>query len=279
MPHAKLNGVDIYYEEHGSGFPLVFCHEFAGDYRSWDPQVAYFSRRYRVVTWNYRGYPPSAVPDDPSTYSNEHLISDLKALLDHISITRAHIAGLSMGGNLAMTFSVTHPEYCRSAVIASCGSGTTDRSRFEADVAELTERLIRDGMAAVAPEYAMRPSRLQLLRKDPMGFERFKSNLAEHSGLGSAYTQLGVQLKRRTVYQWEVEMRQSKVPSLIVVGDEDDACIEPGIFMKRHIPSAGLVMAPQTGHMVNLEEPAFFNAALSDFFAQVEAGKWHVKGT
>jgi len=278
MPTTPINGIDIYYEEHGSGFPLVFCHEFAGDHRSWDPQVAYFSRRYRVITWNYRGYPPSGVPGDLSAYSNDQLIADLKGLLDHLGVTQAHVAGLSMGGNLAMNFAFTHPGYCRSAVIASAGSGTTDREHFEADVHHLVADLRTKGWPVVANDYAMRASRVQLLRKDPAGWETFHRNLSDHSAEGSAFTQLGVQLARKTVYQLRDQMRTISCPALIVVGDEDDACVEPGIFMKREIPTAGLVMMPQAGHMVNLEEPAAFNAALAEFFEQVEHGKWHRRG-
>jgi pimeloyl-ACP methyl ester carboxylesterase len=278
MPTARLNGADIYYEEHGEGFPLVFCHEFAGDCRSWDPQVDYFARRYRVITWNYRGYPPSAVPGDLSAYSNDQLIADLKSLLDHLGVRQAHVAGLSMGGNLAMNFAFTHPGYCRSAVIASAGTGTTGRQRFEEDVQRLVAALRRDGWPVVAQEYAMRASRMQLLRKNPQGWERFKLQLSQHSAEGSAFTQLGVQLARKTVFELQERIHTIACPALIVVGDEDEACIEPGLFMKREIPSAGLVMLPQAGHMVNLEEPAVFNAALAEFFAQVEHGKWHTRG-
>src|SRR5438067_5995211 len=73
MPTARVNGVELYYEETGEGYPLVFSHEFAGDYRSWENQVRFFSRRYRVITWNYCGYPPSEVPSDPAAYSEEQL--------------------------------------------------------------------------------------------------------------------------------------------------------------------------------------------------------------
>lgn len=278
MPTLTVNGVALYYEEHGTGFPLVFCHEFAGDCRSWDPQVAYFSRRYRVITWNYRGYPPSSVPEEREAYSNDHLIADLKALLDHLSIHQAHVAGLSMGGNLALNFAFTHPDRCRSAVVASAGTGTTDRARFEADVYRLVAALERDGWPAVADEYARRPSRVQLLRKDPMGWQRFRDQLAAHSSLGSARTQLGVQLARKTVYQLRDEIRTIRCPVLVVVGDEDTACIEPGLFIKQEVPTAGLLMFPQSGHMVNLEEPALFNAALAEFFGQVEHGRWARRG-
>ncbi|HET8576971.1 MAG TPA: alpha/beta hydrolase, partial [Methylomirabilota bacterium] len=130
MPTARVNGVELYYEETGSGFPLIWSHEFGGDYRSWEPQVRYFSRRYRVITYNYRGYPPSSVPDDPAAYRNEILVEDLAALMRHLGIAKAHVGGLSMGGNVTLNFGIRYPEMAASLVIAGCGSGTVDHAGF-----------------------------------------------------------------------------------------------------------------------------------------------------
>src|SRR6266545_4491413 len=99
MPRAALNGVELYYEETGEGPPLVFCHEFAGDYRAWDPQVRAFARLYRCITYCHRGFPPSSVPTDPAAYSQDQLIADLLGLLDNLHIDRCHLIGFSMGGN------------------------------------------------------------------------------------------------------------------------------------------------------------------------------------
>lgn len=98
MPKARVNGVNLFYEEVGRGTPLLFVHEFAGDYRSWRPQVEFFARRYRTITFNARGYPPSDVPEESSAYSQQHAVDDMKGLLDHLAIGKAHICGLSMGG-------------------------------------------------------------------------------------------------------------------------------------------------------------------------------------
>src|SRR6266508_4558575 len=124
MPTARANGVELYYEETGSGFPLIWSHEFGGDYRSWEPQVRYFSRRYRVITYNYRGYPPSSVPDDPAAYRSEILVEDLAALMRHLGIAKAHVGGLSMGGNVALNFGIRYPEMAASLIIAGCGRGS-----------------------------------------------------------------------------------------------------------------------------------------------------------
>jgi pimeloyl-ACP methyl ester carboxylesterase len=89
MPEFSANGVRLYYEVTGEGLPLVWSHEFAGDFRSWDPQVKFFARRYRVITYNARGYPPSDVPPRPEDYSQEHAVEDLRRLLEHLGIQQA----------------------------------------------------------------------------------------------------------------------------------------------------------------------------------------------
>src|SRR5262245_52393774 len=134
MPTARITSttgpIDLFYEDTGQGFPLIWCHEYGGDYRSWEPQVRYFSRRYRVVTWNYRGYPPSDVPKDPAAYSVEILVEDLRGLMRHLGISRAHVGGLSMGGGVALNFGIKHPRMAESLIIAAAGSGTVGSEEF-----------------------------------------------------------------------------------------------------------------------------------------------------
>ncbi len=274
MPTAQINGVQIYYEVTGSGFPLVLSHEFAGSYKSWDPQVKFFSRRYQVITYNARGYPPSEVPADPKAYSQEHSVEDLYQLLQHLGIQQAYIGGLSMGGNVALNFGIAHPEMARALIVAGCGAGTVNREQFVKDVEAVASRLEKEGMRAVAETYARRPARVQFLRKDPKGWQEFLEEFASHSALGSALTFRGVQLKRPTIFALEEKLKTLVIPALIMIGDEDEPCIEPAIFMKRHLPNAGLVVIPKSGHTINLEEPELFNRAILDFLTMVEAGKW-----
>ena len=274
MPKTTINGVEIYYEEHGAGEPLVWTHEYAGDYRSWAPQVRALSRRYRVITYSNRGYLPSAVPSDPAAYSQEQLVDDLRGLLDHLGIERAHIGGLSMGGSVTLVFSLTHPERCRSAIIAGCGNGSDDPDTFRANGEVLIAALREQGFAKFADTYARGPQRKQFQAKDPHGWAEFRDNLAEHSDEGSILIFDNVQRKRPPIYAFEEQMRRSTVPTLIIVGDEDEGCLLPGLFMKRHIRTAGLAMLPMTGHTLNLEEPERFNALVLDFLTLVEQGRW-----
>ena len=273
MPFAQVNGLRLYYEEHGSGFPLVWSHEFAGDYRSWKPQAQFFSRRYRVIAYNARGYPPSDVPQSLDDYTQEAAVEDLRGLLEFLGIERAHIGGLSMGGNVALNFGLTHPEMAESLIVAGTGSGSTDPEGFRRNVTRRSEMMRAGGMEAMG-DYSNSPTRVQLLRKDPLGYEEFRQGFLEHSALGSALTFAGVQGRRPSIFDLEERMRALDVPTLIMTGDEDEPCIEPSVFMKRCIPRSGLVVMPQSGHAINLEDPDSFNRAVLDFLTAVEQGAW-----
>ena len=273
MPIASVNGTQLVYEEVGEGFPIVWCHEFAGSTESWAPQVHYFSRFYRVITYNARGYPPSGVPTDPAAYSQDLAVEDLYGLLRHLGIAQAHIGGLSMGGSTTLHFGIRRPEMAKALIVAAAGSGSTNPDEFRATSRQLADDLESQGAAALG-RYGSGPTRVQLRRKDPAGFEEFMSLLTAHSTAGSAHTMRGVQAGRPPIFQWQAEMQALQVPTLVLVGDEDEPCIEPSLFMKRNIPHCGLVVFPQSGHAINLEEPALFNSACLEFLHAVEAGKW-----
>lgn len=273
------DGVDIFYEETGEGFPVIFVHEFAGDWRSWEPQVRYFSRRYRCITYNARGYPPSAVPEDPAAYGQDRARDDILAVLDHLGIDVAHVVGLSMGGFATLHFGLHYPERATSLVVAGCGYGANadTREQFQREAEDVAAKIMADGMDSFGATYALGPTRVQFQNKDPRGWAEFEMQLREHSDLGSANTMLGVQRLRPSLFDLEDAMARLTVPTLIMSGDEDEPCLEPGLFMKRTIHSSALVYLPSTGHTCNLEEPDLFNRCCEDFFAQVEAGRWTMR--
>ena len=270
------DGVRLYYEEAGAGTPIVFVHEFAGDHRSWEPQVRHFSRRYRCITYGARGYPPSDVPQDMERYSQQRARDDVRCVLDALKLERAHVVGLSMGSLATLHFGMTYGERALSLVIAGCGYGAHPalRAKFQADSKDLAKRIADRGMAHAAETYGHGPARVQFQAKDPRGFAEFIRMLSEHSALGSANTMLGYQARRPSLYDLVEEMKRIESPTLIVAGDEDDATLEPGLLMKRAIRTAGLVVLPRTGHVINLEEAALFNQIVEAFFHQVEAGRW-----
>ena len=279
MPTFSANGVEIYYEVTGQGYPLIWSHEFGGSYDSWEAQVKFFRRRYQVVTYAARGWPPSDVPEDPAAYTQDIVVNDLYLLMRHLNISQAHIGGLSMGGSVALNFGIAHPEMAKSLIVASAGSGSTNRDVFLATGQSMADRLISEGMIAVAEDYGTTNIRVQLRRKDPMGFETFAHLLSEHSATGSALTYQGFVMNRPTVFELEDKLKSLRVPTLIMIGDEDEPCIEPGIFMKRAIPLSGLSCFPQSGHAINLEEPDLFNRTVLDFLTAVEAERWAERPT
>jgi len=277
MPHLTADdGVRLYYEEVGSGLPLVFVHEFAGDHRSWEPQMRFFARRYRAIAFNARGYPPSDVPAEEERYSQDRARDDIRAVLDALRIDKAHVVGLSMGGFASLHFGMRYADRAHSIVVAGCGYGAEPgkREQFQREIAQTVASLRERGMAELAPAYATGPTRVQYQNKDPRGFAEFARQLAEHSTTGSALTQLGVQRKRPSLYDLAEPLGRMTVPTLVMTGDEDWPCLEPSIYLKRTIPSAALVVLPNTGHTINIEEPALFNQAIDDFLHQVESGRW-----
>ncbi len=277
MPYAITDdGFKLYCEETGTGTPVIFVHEFAGDYRSWELQVRHFGQRYRVITFNARGYSPSDVPEEVSAYSQNRAVDDIVAVLDHFRIERAHIVGLSMGGFAALHFGFRHPARARSLTVAGCGYGAepSQRETFRAEAETIAAFIKKEGMAAFANKYAYGPSRVQFENKDPRGFAEFKRMLAEHSATGSANTQLGCQRERPSLYDLGEQMKALTLPALILTGDEDFPCLAPGILMKRNIPTAALSVMPNCGHTINLENPDGFNMIVGDFLAQVDSRRW-----
>jgi pimeloyl-ACP methyl ester carboxylesterase len=277
MPFATTDdGVKLYYEETGSGTPVVFVHEFAADHRSWEMQMRHFGQRHRCGTWGARGYPPSDVPEKPTSYSQIRAADDILAILDHLKIDQAHIVGLSMGGFATLHFGFRHPRRALSLVVAGVGYGAEkqEAAKFKGEAAIVSKSLLAEGMVAFAEKYAYGPTRVQFENKDPRGFAQFKKELGEHSALGSANTQIGVQAERPSLYDLVAEMRAMTTPTLILTGDEDWPCLAPGILMKREIPTAALAVMPNCGHTINLEDPDLFNRTVGDFITQVDAGRW-----
>jgi pimeloyl-ACP methyl ester carboxylesterase len=280
MPYATTDdGVRLYYEETGTGRALIFVHEFAGDMRSYEPQMRHFGQRYRTIAFNARGFPPSDVPEHVSSYSQARAADDILAVLNHIGEKQAHIAGLSMGGFATLHFGIRHHDRASSLCIGGCGYGAEPEKRegFKAEADLIARTLLADGMKAFAEKYAYGPTRVQFENKDPRGFAEFKAMLAEHSALGSANTQSGVQKERPSLYTLVEEMKRITVPTLIITGDEDWPCLLPGILMKQHIRSAALSVMPNSGHTINIEDPEEYNRRVGDFLSHVDSGRWPMR--
>ena len=277
MPIATTNdGVRLHYEEAGSGTPIVFVHEFGGDHRSWEYQMRYFSRLHRCVTFGARGYPPSDVPADVERYSQHRATDDIVAVMDACGFDRAHIVGLSMGGFATLHFGLRHAARARSLVVAGAGYGAEKQFEdyFRSVSLDVAKQFETQGSEQFAKTYSLGASRVQFQNKDPRGWQEFATQLGEHSSVGAGNTMRGVQARRPSVYDLEADLKKMMVPTLVIVGDEDDHCIQPGVFLKKTIPACGLFIMPKTGHTLNLEEPDHFNRFVGDFITLAEAGRW-----
>ena len=279
MPHiAARDGTRLYYEEAGSGSSIIFVHEYAGDYRTWEMQMRFFSRAHRCITYSQRGYPPSDVPKDGARYSQDIARDDVLAVMDALKVDKAHVVGHSMGAYTALHVGIHAPARCISVVAAGCGWGSSPDAKRREDMktlaAETGKMFAAEGIASAAAKYADAPMRQAQKNKDPRGYAEFARMLAEHSAEGHAQTMFNLQLKRPTLWEMERDLKKFSVPLLIIVGDEDEPCIDGSVYLKRTAPTAGLLMIPRTGHNIPTEEPAAFNAALADLFAAAEAGRW-----
>jgi len=274
MPMASVNGVGLYWEETGQGAPLVWIHEYGGDLRSWEPQVRYFSRRYRVVTYNHRGYPPSTVPRAARNYSQDLLVEDLHQLLTHLGLGPVHLGGCSMGANVARDFAIAHEEMTRSLILVGAGAGSVNREQFLQAQETSAAGLEREGIATLIRNFESLPTRASFKEKDPRGFAEFLRQAGEHDAQACAHLAREVMAKRKTIFELEAELKALRVPTLIMAGDRDAPCVEPSLVMHGWIPHAGLVIFPACGHTPNIEEPGLFNLHVAEFLAAVERGRW-----
>jgi pimeloyl-ACP methyl ester carboxylesterase len=277
MSFAKTtDGIRLFYEAAGEGTPIIFVHEFGGSHWSWEPQLNFFARRHRVITFAARGYPPSDIPPEVESYSQARAADDIVDVLDAAGIDKAHVVGLSMGGFAALHVALRHPKRVLSCVAAGAGYGAekAHEDYFKGISEQVAKNFQERGAKDFAPTYAEGASRVQFQEKDPRGWQLFAERLAQHDSLGAANTMRGVQMRRPSLYDLEAEFRKLDTPVLIMTGDEDDHCIQPGLFLKRTIPRAGIAVFPKSGHTLNLEEPELFNRLVADFISQVEAGRW-----
>lgn len=274
MPVAKVNGVELYYEEAGSGFPLVWCHEYAGDYRSWEPQMRHFARRYRVITYSMRGYPPSSAPPGAGHYDIPTLAEDLRQLLKHLGIARTYLGGLSLGGNVVMNFSILHPGLVAGLILASTGSDAQDRDQFVREYGKLADETEQKGMGVLVDAFGKAAARQAFRIKDPRGWAEFLRGIAEHGAAAAAQLIREAVIHRKTVFELTPELAKLPMPTLVIVGDQDEPVHAPALHLRRTIPNAGLAFLPVSGHNINIEEPALFNLHVEQFLASVDRGRW-----
>jgi len=280
MPYVQSDGARLYYEEAGTGTPIVFVHEFSGDLWSWEKQLQHFSRHYRCIAFNARGYPPSDVPKPLSAYSHRHAVDDIAAVMRALGVRKAHIMGCSMGSRSTLDFGIDYPRMAMSLTMIGIGSGADPRNKSAFAKANETRarHYEQDGLAAVLKGLRVAPNRIQLKQKNPRAFDDFCRRFMQHSAQGSANIVRRVQGRRPSLFGMTRALASLRVPSHVVVGDEDPGAIDSGLFMKRVSRAVRLTVVPATGHLVNLEEPDLLHRLTEDFYALVESGRWRPSG-
>jgi pimeloyl-ACP methyl ester carboxylesterase len=251
---ATLNGIEIEYQDGGHGAPVLLGHGYSATGRMWDGQRAALGHRHRIISWDMRGHGQTESPGDPRQYSTALTVGDMRALLQHCGVARAVIGGLSLGGYVSLAFYLAHPEMVRALVICDSGPGYRNaeaRAAWNARAYERATELEAKGLEALA-------GRSREMR-EAMGHHRSAQGLA-HAARGML-AQEGSEVIDG--------LATIKVPTLIIVGDQDQPFLAPCEYMAKKIPGARLEVIPGAGHSSNLDQPQAFNRALGDFLGSL----------
>jgi pimeloyl-ACP methyl ester carboxylesterase len=254
MPKINRDGVDIYYEIHGSGPPLLLTHGYSSTSEMWHGQIAALSQHHKLVLWDMRGHGRSDYPDDPLAYSEALTVADMAALLDQIGAKNAIVGGLSLGGYMSLAFYSTHPDRVRALLIIDTGPGfkkADAREAWNKRALDTGDRFDREGLAVLKSASA----------------ERSAVSHRDASGLARAARGMLTQRDARVIEQ----LPDIKVPSLVVVGADDTPFLAASDYMAAKIPGAAKVVIPDAGHAVNIDQPRAFIDAVLPFLGSLDA--------
>jgi len=269
MPYARTDDrVRIYYEEHGAGSPLVLAYGIGGNTDMWNTNTAALAARHRVILWEPRGHARSDSPEDPARYSFHRWALDLRDLLDHLRIRKAHVGGLSLGAGIATRFALRHPGRVRSLIVTNSSSATG----LPLSVEDLVMRArsiaitLSQGMDAMA-EYAMaaNPNVAGRLALDPSAKAEFYEEYRRLSQTGYANSLRALIAMDHITDQ----LSKIRVPVLLVGGDQDPS-LGPMQVMHRRIRGSKLIVLSPASHFANRDQPEAWNRAVLDFLARCE---------
>ena len=255
MSRARLNGIEIDYEVSGNGPPVLLSHGYSATRRMWDGQHRAFTD-YKIISWTMRGHGQTESPGDASKYSADLTVADMKALLQHLGVERAVIGGLSLGGYASLDFYDAHPEMVRALVICDSGPGYRNaeaRTAWNQRARERAAELESRGLDALS-------GRSREMR-EAMGEHRSAQGLA-HAARGML-----AQEGSRVIDA----LPSIQVPTLIIVGDQDQPFLAPCEYMAKKIPGARLEVIAGAGHSSNLDQPEAFNRVLREFLVGLPA--------
>lgn len=272
MPYARTDDrVRIYYEEHGRGAagpPLVLAYGIGGNTDMWDVNVPALAARHRLILWEPRGHARSDSPEDPARYSFARWALDLRDLLDHLRIRRAHVGGLSLGGGIATRFALRFPGRVRSLIVTNSSSASglplsVDNLVMRARSIEIT---LTQGMDAMT-EFAMaaNPNLRERLALDPGAKAEFYEEYRRLKPIGYANSLRALLAMDHITDQ----LPRLRVPVLLVGGDRDPS-LGPMKVMHRKIRGSKLVVLSPASHFANRDQPEVWSRAVLDFLARVE---------
>jgi len=257
--------VRLHIEVEGSGPAVVLAHGFGGSARNFGPQTRVLRSRFRVVRYDARGHARSEAPDDPAAYSPELAVADMGQALDAASAAEAVVVGLSMGAVTALRFALTHPERVRGLVLAAFPPDVRDGRGFGAVAEAFAAAIERDGLEAAGAAFVWGPA----AGLDAAAARLVRQGFLEHPPHGLAHTLRGVLAVQPPLEELAAQLTGLAIPTLVIVGADDRACLDPSHFLARTLSKADLVVLADAGHVVNLAQPAAFNGALLDFLARV----------
>jgi pimeloyl-ACP methyl ester carboxylesterase len=251
MPYVERDGVRLYYEAAGDGPPVLLSHGYSATSRMWRGQVEALSDRYRIITWDMRGHGQSDSPPDPAHYSEAATVGDMAAVLDALGVETAVIGGLSLGGYMSLAFHRAHPRRVRALMLFDTGPGYRNPAGREAW-----------NRTAEARAVAFESRGLEALGSGA------EVRIAQHrsaQGLAHAARGMLAQFDSRVIESLET----IRVPTLVLVGENDQPFLGATDYMAAKIPGAQKVLIPGAGHAANIDQPAAFNAAVEAFLASL----------
>jgi pimeloyl-ACP methyl ester carboxylesterase len=269
MPYVRTDDrVRIYYEEHGAGTPLVLAYGIGGNVKMWDVNVPGLARRHRLVLWEPRGHARSGSPEDPAKYSFRRWALDLKAVLDHLGLRRAHVGGLSLGAGIATRFALAFPGRVRALVVTNSSSASGLPLSWQSLVmrARSIEITLTRGMDAMA-EFAMaeNPNVSERLALDPGAKAEFYEEYRQLTPIGYANA-LRALLAMDHITD---ELPRLRMPVLLIGGDRDPS-LGPMKVIHRKIRGSKLVVLSPASHFANRDQPDAWNRLVLDFLAKVD---------
>ncbi|NOD90627.1 MULTISPECIES: alpha/beta fold hydrolase [unclassified Ruegeria] len=269
------DGTTLYHEVTGKGDPIVFVHEFGGDYRSWYRQISELSRSFCCITFSARGFLPSDIPSNRSQYGQEQSTGDLLALLDHLNIEAAHLVGTSMGSFTSLDFSLNHPDRVLSVTLVGNSSGPRDaderenyRKTWVGHEIQLREDRGGDGAVAVLEDDTAYQS---FQKDDPEGWSTYAANLRDQSPEGAVHVLSTLHWNRRSLFDDVARLKAFDKPVMLVTGDDDYYLVgETNAFLNDVLSDVRWHRFPATGHLVNIERAEAFNNQLAEFVGKQE---------